>query len=396
MAADRLTKRGAGREGRRKRKERDWLDRSLQLNPLENDVLSRELQEAKETRWRVGALTFFNRLPKAELLPVVEPVPFTAKIIHSAFVSGFSHPTLPPGTYSGAVYGSDRKIVPEFLEYDAVTQHRVPRRVNVATVEEARVEQAARLNGTCVYLGLLHFHFGHFLLESLPRAWYLEQAEPDAVLLFHGHGKPTYLPPFAAAIFDALAVDPERIRVAGGDLKVDRLILPASQYWQGIKASPGMCVVFDRIREKVLRARPKATGTPPRVYFTRRNLGAQIEGAGPRRAIENEVEAEAFFRRLGYEVVAPEMLPFDEQVAIAANATHIAGPSGSALHLVLFNDNPATKLIELRTKPAVNQLLISAIRGNQAFHVWSAAAGSSPQRTSLDVDLIERAMRDIG
>src|SRR5262249_39491432 len=159
----------------------------------------------------------------------------------------------------------------------------------------------------------------------------------------------------------------------------------ASQYWQGIKASQGMCVIFDRIREKVLTARSKPGRRPPKVYFTRRNLSAERGPDRPRMVIENEAEVEAFFHHLGYEVLAPETLPFEEQVAIVANATHIAGPSGSALHLALFNNNRATKLIELRTKPSVNQLLISAIRCNQAFHIWGVASGSSPDRKRLRV-----------
>src|SRR5262245_29176901 len=146
MSADRVRKRATGSQARLKRQ---------QLNPLEDEALERELREEQERRWQIGTLTFFNRLPSPAHLPVVEPVPLTASILRSAFVSGFTHPTLPPGTHSGAVYDSNRKIIPEFLEYDAVTQHRVPRRVNVATVDEARVEQAARLNGTCVYLGPL-------------------------------------------------------------------------------------------------------------------------------------------------------------------------------------------------------------------------------------------------
>ena len=135
--------------------------------------------------------------------------------------------------------------------------------------------------------------------------------------------------------------------------------------------------------------------TPDKVYLTRRGIGGRRANGSPRAVISNEDEAEALFRRKGYEIVRPETLPFEEQVAIVANATHVAGPSGSALHLMLFNDNPRTKLIELRTKPAVNQLLISAIRSAAAFHIWSATSESSPERTVLDLSVVERAVQEI-
>ena len=112
--------------------------------------------------------------------------------------------------------------------------------------------------------------------------------------------------------------------------------------------------------------------------------------------IRNEEEAETFFRGQGYEILQPELLAFEEQVAIVANATHVAGASGSALHMMLFNANPQARLIELRTRPAVNQLLIGAIRGCEGFHVSSLAEGGLPDQMLLDMDVVERAVREIG
>ncbi|MCW5736514.1 MAG: glycosyltransferase family 61 protein [Enhydrobacter sp.] len=371
--------------GKRRRLERYARRHGLPLSDV----------EAGLRRWTIGGLTYFRKKPEDSQLPVVEHVPLEAETITSAFVPGVYHPSLPPGTYSGAVYREDRTLVREFMEYDALTQERVPKRVNPPLIDPARVARAPRIDGTCVYLGPLSSHFGHFLLESLPRAWYLNEAAPSTLLLFHSAAARVELPPFAVAILRALEIDLSRIRLAHRDLRVPKLILPATQFWLGLKASPGMCVVFDRIREAILKRRTTASRTPPKVYFSRRNLGA-IRGSGrPRAAISNEDEAELFFRERGYEIVRPETLRFEEQVAIVANATHVAGASGSALHLMLFNANPRAKLIELRMKPALNQLLISAIRGNAAFHIWSARRDSPPDEAILDMDVIERAMREI-
>ena len=347
-------------------------------------------------KWTVGGLTYFQRLPKGAHLPVVESIPLTAEPISSAFVSGQRHPTLPPKThYSGAVYRDDRKIVSEFLEYDSLTGHRVPRRDNPQEVEMLRVKQAARIDRTCIYMGPLSRHFGHFLLESLQRAWYLMQADHTSLLLFHGHNEQVNLTSFARIIFSALDVDPARIRIAVNDVQVSRLILPASQFWQGIKASPGMGIAFDHIREKILKGRASSQRTAAKIYFSRKGLSPERAPGRPRAVISNEEEVEALFRKRGYEILQPETLPFEEQVALVANATHVAGASGSALHLMLFNDNPRTRFIELRTKPAVNQLLISAIRPAAAFHIWSVAKDSSPATATLDMDVIDRSMRQI-
>lgn len=386
------------RRQRKRHARQQLLAQSRQLNPLESQSLARGHAEQKEPppwRWIIDGVTYFNRKPPSSHLPVVEHVPLVAETITSAFVSGMLHPRVAPGTFSGGVYRGDRRIVPEFLEYDELTKHRVPKRVNAPVIEPARVAAAVGIDTPCVYLGQYSGHFGHFLLESLPRAWYLKDADPATLLLFHAGIENITLTPFAAAILEALDIDHSRIRVAGRDMKVARLILPASQFWQGIKASPGMCIIFDHIRERMTKRRTQAGTTPRKVYFTRRSLGAAKGPGKPRAVIVNEEEAELFFRKQGYEILRPETLPLEEQVAIVANATHVAGPSGSALHLMLFNDNPKAKLIELRTKRAANQLLISAIRGNAAFHIWSPSE-SSPDRAVLDMDVIERAMREIG
>jgi capsular polysaccharide biosynthesis protein len=131
------------------------------------------------------------------------------------------------------------------------------------------------------------------------------------------------------------------------------------------------------------------------VYFSRRGLH-EVPAAGTvGSAVENEEEAEALFRRAGYEILRPELLTIEEQLAIVANATHVAGTSGSALHLMMFNANPRARLIELRTRAAVNQLLIGAIRGHEAFHISCRSKNGSPDGIVLDMDVVERAMREI-
>lgn len=386
------------RRQRKRQARQQRLAQARQLNPLETQSLAPgRVDEGRAASWRwiVDGLTYFNRKPPSAHLPVVEHVPLVAETIASAVVSGMLHPAVAPGTFSGAVYRADRRIVPEFLEYDELTKHRVPKRVNAPVIEPARVAAAGGIDAPCVYLGQYFGHFGHFLLESLPRAWYLKDADPATLLLFHAGSENVTLTPFAAAILEALDIDPSRIRFANRDKIVSRLILPASQFWQGIKASPGMCVFFDHVREKMMSRRTTASPTPRKVYFTRRSLGAAKGPGKPRAVIPNEEEAEIFFRKQGYEILRPETLPLAEQVAVVANATHVAGPSGSALHLMLFNANPQARLIELRTKRAANQLLISAIRGNAAFHIWSTR-DSSPERAVLDMEAIERAIREIG
>ncbi len=345
-----------------------------------------------------GRLTFFNLDPDSRYVLAEEDArPLEVEEIPNALVSRQRDPTLPPRTFSGGVYRNGGHIVPEFLEQDALTQHRWNRRINAPVLERARIEEADSIHDTCVYLGRWSHHFGHFLLESLACAWYLTKADHSIPLVFHSWADRLIVPPFASAILKALNVQPSRIKVvATRDLRVSNLILPSSQFWPGVWASPGMCTIFDHLRERMLKFRLGNGRTPEKVYLSRRAFGAERAAVRPEAVIRNEEEAETFFRGQGYEILQPELLAFEEQVAIVANATHVAGASGSALHMMLFNANPQARLIELRTRPAVNQLLIGAIRGYEGFHVSSLAEGGLPDQMLLDMDVVERAVREIG
>lgn len=385
---------------RKRRRRLEGKIREQELAREERKRGRRQFRELKRQelgwRWSDGGMTFFNLRSRDHVPPVVENQPLGAEEIPGALVSRLRDPSLPQGTFSGAVYRHDGNAVSEFLEHDALTQDRLNRRVNAPVMERDRLDKADRLYDSSVYLGRWSHRFGPFLLESLARAWYLIKADRSIPVLFHGWSDRLDVPPFASAILGALNVPRSRIRViASRDLRVRNLILPQSQFSPGIKASPGMCITFDHVREKMLQSRPSKARTPEKVYFSRRGVDeAPVRGTA-RSAVVNEEEAETFFRGAGYEILRPELLPMEEQVAIVANATHVAGPSGSALHLMMFNANPRAKLIELRTRTAVNQLLISAIRGHEAFHISCRSKNGSPDRIMLDMDVVERAMREI-
>ena len=55
---------------------------------------------------------------------------------------------------------------------------------------------------------------------------------------------------------------------------------------------------------------------------------------------------ERLFLAKGYEIIYPEALEFNTQVALLANATHVAGFMGSGLHLSVFAPDEAT-IIEI-------------------------------------------------
>jgi hypothetical protein len=365
--------------------------------------------------WRttVGRITYYNVPPRVVAPAPIEDLPRTAEIIRNGFVSAREvyngEGRMKAGRHIlGAVHDGDGNLLPEFRDRDERYRDRFTPGRNPVKVDPARLAAAERLPGRHVYLGDLKGHFGHFLLESLPRAWYLTDADPGTRVIFHhSTGVEEFHLGFWKAVFDALDLDISRVTFADRDLVADELVVPSCQYWVNWKGSPGFGAVFDHMRRKIAERWTGDRRFPKKVYLTRRQLRKphdrlnipnnhprKLQGAY-RRMILNEEVAEDLFAARGFEIVAPETLPFEAQVMLISQATHVAGLTGSALHMILFNDNPETNLIALHTRHSANQIWLEALRGTRGHHIWCIKAKDENRSPLIDGDVVERALREI-
>jgi len=100
----------------------------------------------------------------------------------------------------------------------------------------------------------------------------------------------------------------------------------SKHYWS---TQPGSCVV-EVIRTLGSRIHPTIPTNPPeRIYVSRRNIKSF-------RYLRNEDEVEAAMLRLGFAIIRPQELSFDEQVATFSRARVIAGQHGAGLTNAAF------------------------------------------------------------
>ncbi|MFO1080887.1 MAG: glycosyltransferase family 61 protein [Reyranellaceae bacterium] len=367
---------------------------------------------------RQGRVHFLNY--RADALPgrLVEPVPLTAQTLHGALVTRYEEDNTEreasphaPKHWSAGIYTSRRELLPEF---QAMVERRYnpwdyTRCVTPARVEQSRCAAAKPLPGRFVYLGTLRTHFGHFLLESLARAWAVLDLDPTVKLLFHpSRPEPYAVPGFAVEALAALGVEPERIVVAHEDLIPETLVVPTAQFAMGATGSPGMCLAFDRMRDRLSDRRPAGRDRPSRVYLTRRLMDEPLQRradfyAGNRtrrdfiaaKTLANEDEIEALFAARGFEIIAPETRSLAEQVDVVAHASHVAGVTGSALHLALFGNDPKSRLIALDPRWEINQFIIEQIRNIEAFHINCAESTDADGARQFDCGLVWQALKQI-
>lgn|GEM_PF-5453758 len=96
--------------------------------------------------------------------------------------------------------------------------------------------------------------------------------------------------------------------------------------------------VTDSIRERFLRPEHYSESRPKIIYLSRNK--------GSTRKITNEQELTNYLKNMGFEIVYPEQMEIDEQVAAFANADIVLGQHGAGLTNLCFC-KPLTKVIEI-------------------------------------------------
>ncbi|WP_456412163.1 glycosyltransferase 61 family protein [Thiolapillus sp.] len=189
-----------------------------------------------------------------------------------------------------------------------------------------------RLSGRYLYLGWFFNHYGHFVLESLCRAWALDEAGPVDGYLMHLHAPDARPADYLLAFFDLLAVPREKLIFVGQDMQVSELLLPSQQGVLSRGISGEMLALYRQLGSRAAKRKGDRQGD--RLYISRRFLPSDQRGASNEKVLEDR------FRAQGYQVVHPQFLDVTTQLALFANARDFAGLEGSGLHNILFARAP--------------------------------------------------------
>jgi capsular polysaccharide biosynthesis protein len=190
----------------------------------------------------------------------------------------------------------------------------------------------------CIFAGWILRHYGHFLLEGLSRLWYLKQ-HPDAKIVWVNRGGRVKYTGVQAQLLDLLGVRNEPIFTVG-PTHFARLEIPSPGY-----EIPHVFEVEQAHALAVWPAAKKVSGK--RVWLSRSHLEE-------RGGFENELEAEAVLEQRGWLIYHPQEHSIRDQLAMFADAEHVAGIEGSAFHTLILIDRPPAKLSILSRRAALS------------------------------------------
>jgi capsular polysaccharide biosynthesis protein len=254
-----------------------------------------------------------------------------------------------------------------------------------------------RTSGPLVYLGHpFAKHYGHFLTEGIARLWYAFE-DADCALLCHDlHVRNPLARTFLDDFVGALPEVRRRLVAFRRPTRIGTVVLPGPSLSNRCEASDVHARAPEAVARALLGRAPERTGQP--LYLSRSRL------AGGLRQVRGEAELEARLARAGVAVRHPETLSLRQQIELVNRHAVLVGPTGSALHNLLFGLAPGQPIVHLANRDELpgTYLLIDVVKRAEAHYVAALTTDPDSRKSVskrdwiLDGEAAVAALRTLG
>ncbi|MDU8927569.1 glycosyltransferase 61 family protein [Alisedimentitalea sp. MJ-SS2] len=252
------------------------------------------------------------------------------------------------------------------------------------------------LPGRHLFGGVGRVHFGHFLIETIPRLWALDHLDPpvESVIFFPMHGRRTDMP-FGRTLRELIDLFCGDVPITMIDhpTEIAELVVP-SQGVGHLNWSTGTPEFRQFVRSR-FEAAYKPDG-PERLYISRTRLGNEDS------LVDQEDAIEELMAAAGYTIFHPERYSIREQVEHLMAAKTVVGADGSAFHLAAHVLQPGTRvgLIKRRHRTAVFNAIAEQVKAFgevdlSTIHPLKPQQEGEP-KARLNMFRLERALRQKG
>jgi hypothetical protein len=204
-----------------------------------------------------------------------------------------------------------------------------------------------------VFLGALHKHYGHFILESLARLWYFLGKESQGfVAAYISHpGEDRFI-----EIFEFFGFKPEQLIRVEQPTRFRSVTVPEMSIRLHDRYHVRYKETIDRIVESI------EPGCYEKVFFAKK-MRRNYRGMGEQPIVD-------IFRDNGFHIAYPEMLSMQETIAVLKGCKVFAASSGSNAHNAIFLED-GVQVICLNRSPHIHypQTMIDRMKGLQTYYV---------------------------
>ena len=219
--------------------------------------------------------------------------------------------------------------------------------------------------GRWLYGGIWFDHYGHFLLETLARAWHL--ADLPGPVVFHRRpeqpGGPiaATMSGWQTELVNALFGTPSRIHFVTSTMEFEELVVAEAGCVLGDRCTTDQADALARIGKRIAAPAP-AERNDRKLWLSRSAL--------TRGCVIGERDFETDLAAAGFEVIHPQAMPLAAQIRAFDEARLVAGFTGSAFHTALMAGRRRAELVHFARFTAAN---------DKTFELCAAAAGYPSQ-----------------
>jgi hypothetical protein len=250
----------------------------------------------------------------------------------------------------------------------------------LANVDPATItlepRQVAAYEGSAVYLGFISRHYGHFLIESLARAWaIIGDRFRDLPILVHAKDESIFEIPYIKRVFETLGVSSSRLLLFDRPTQLHQVFVPNPS----VQVNSHIHESFKETLHHIARAAvPNALPRTDQPLYVSRTLLKDI-----RRTHSGESELEEFIRNKGGRIFHPQLHSIDEQIEAFNRHNLIIGVNGSAMHNLAFALSPVRSIQLAGKRVLPTYFLIDACLGIQATYCHCISVSSGRLGQSL-------------
>ena len=210
---------------------------------------------------------------------------------------------------------------------------------------------------TVVFCGPLHRQWGHFLLESTARLWYVFENDNSVdkfVFIVPEHSETSISGNFFEFL-ELLGITP-KVQINNTPIQYRKVIIPDLSYCRKQHFSKQYKRVFDSVAENAMN---RASSHPDieKVYLSRSHFKKALQTECGLEMVDN------YFQNNGFFILRPEECPLSDCIAIMRNASVCAAESGTLPHNFLFcQDEKDIIIIERQSTVNEMQANIDIIR----------------------------------
>lgn len=272
------------------------------------------------------------------------------------------------GSFSGGAY-FDGSFLPELGWF----RGRLGRMALISSVADLDETQHFEFVSEAWFGGVLVWHFGHFLIESLSRLTNPEIRGSNLPILFFAQ-RPTE--PIAGYMREALSrigIDDHRIKIVSKPIFVEKL-----------HAQDPYVTINGHLSRPHLLPISGATSSPSirngLLYLSR----SRVRG---RRPVQNEEILEETVRRLGGEIFHPQEHSLEAQIDRISRCSLVVAIEGSALHSLILQRSPVDSLCISRGTPLLTYFLLDeVVEGNSSYLILPCSSSAGQARGNLCIN----------